>query len=107
MAKAKRVSRKAPPEQDEASVDDGPSDFDKAMDEIIRAEALVLCAKHSLIYRDDPNYLPDGDKPEAGTDDEIILLHEAGKVLHRAYELIDDADSQVNRERRARAKKHK
>jgi hypothetical protein len=49
-------------------------------DKIMRAEALLTCAKHSLLYKADPACLVDDEEPEDSEQDEILLLYEVGKI---------------------------
>ena len=107
--KRKPKKRREPPlpstEELLAEFDEPPTLFDRVADELMRAEALLNCAKYSLQYKDDPGTLIDGEDPIESVDDEIKLLHECGKVLTIVYDLVDEDQSARNREKRAQERK--
>lgn len=106
MAKKNRESNPVEPDVEINPMTDRPYTlFETAGDLIIQAESLLTCAKYSLQYKDHPGTLIDGEDPEEGSDSEIKLMHDCGKILHDIYELLDADDSARSRERRATEKK--
>jgi len=88
-------------------LDEPPTFFHKVEEQIMKAEALLNCAKYSLQYKDDPSTLIDGDDPNEGVHDEIKVLHQCSKILSDIYELVDMEEMARGREERAKAKKRK